>query len=183
MSYDQLGENPQPNRDQHNVLEIQNNNHLSEVLNKYRVVCVDIYADWCGPCKMTAPAYASLAERYTKQGEVILVKYRFENIELAERKTITGIPLFDFYVEGRKVDKVVGGNIDEVEDKLKNIISKVNTQLVQDLSRVNQGSQFTRNSIRNNRNNIPDTTGNGYQPPAPGRGAIPMNAQQYHQYQ
>jgi thioredoxin 1 len=179
-SYDQLGETPEPNRDLHNVLEIQNNAHLAQILSSNRVVCVDVYADWCGPCKMTAPTYASLAERYGKQGEVILVKYRFENIELAERKTITGIPLFNFYVEGNKVDKVIGGDIDEVEQKLKNIISQVNNQAVMDLSKVNQGNQFTRNSIRNNRNNIPDTTGNGYTPPMPGRGNMPPNP--YGQY-
>ena len=52
-------------------------NFEEEVLKSDKVVLVDVYADWCGPCKMMAPVIDEIAEDFgdkIKVGKVILMR-------------------------------------------------------------------------------------------------------------
>jgi thiol-disulfide isomerase/thioredoxin len=42
------------------VPEIQNKEDKQNMLNAFKICLVDVYADWCGPCKLTAPAFTKL---------------------------------------------------------------------------------------------------------------------------
>lgn len=114
-SYSELGSSPEENRDIYSVEEIQNPRHKAQIIGQNRIVCVDIYADWCGPCKQTAPDYANLAKQFNKPGQVSLVK---ENYDRKMSPSVQGVPTFYFYVNGRVVDEVVGADINEVNQKL-----------------------------------------------------------------
>ena len=54
---------------------------------------IDLYADWCGPCRMTAPIMKSLAKEY--DGKIVIYKVDKEK-ELAALFNATSIPLFVF---------------------------------------------------------------------------------------
>ena len=78
-----------------------------EVIQSSIPAVVDFYADWCGPCKMLAPAFAKLAEEYA--GKVKFVKVNVdEEGELAARYGISGIPTLLFFKGGQIADTVVG---------------------------------------------------------------------------
>lgn len=70
-------------------------------------VIVDFYADWCGPCKMMAPAVDQLAATYT--GKAIVAKV---NTDLAPSATrpfnIRGIPTSIVFVDGKEVQRQSG---------------------------------------------------------------------------
>jgi thioredoxin 2 len=70
-------------------------------------VLVDFYADWCGPCKMMAPAFDEIAKR--RQGEVLVAKV---NTDLAQQTTmafqIRGIPTTILFRDGKEVTRQVG---------------------------------------------------------------------------
>lgn len=56
---------------------------------------IDLYADWCGPCRMTAPIMKELAKEYA--GKVIIYKVNVDKEkELAALFNATSIPLFVF---------------------------------------------------------------------------------------
>ena len=56
---------------------------------------VDFYADWCGPCKMVAPALEELSEEY--EGRLVIYKVNTENeLELSSAFGIQSIPTFLF---------------------------------------------------------------------------------------
>ncbi len=159
---EEYGVNPrqtQPPQDQFHVVEIQNIDHRDHIIGTNEVVVIDIYADWCGPCKMTAPTYANMAARYNKPGQVALVKYKYDNMHQSEKGVVTGIPMFNFYVRGRQVDQAIGGNIDDVENKLKAILSNMNygggvQNEIIDVG--SMGPSASRNSIRNSKMNMPE---------------------------
>ncbi|HJR63911.1 MAG TPA: thioredoxin [Gemmatimonadaceae bacterium] len=70
-------------------------------------VLVDFYADWCGPCKVMAPAVDELAG--THQGRALVAKL---NTDLAPRITnslgIRNIPTVIVFVGGKEAARQVG---------------------------------------------------------------------------
>jgi thioredoxin 2 len=64
-------------------------------------VLVDFYADWCGPCKMMAPAVDQLAAKY--QGRALVAKLDTDRAtQTAARFQIRGIPTVVVFAQGRE---------------------------------------------------------------------------------
>lgn len=70
-------------------------------------VLLDLWADWCGPCHMLAPAIDELSNELA--GRVRVAKLNIdENPETAERFGVRGIPTLLILKGGREVDRLVG---------------------------------------------------------------------------
>ena len=70
-------------------------------------VVVDLWATWCGPCKMVAPIISELAADY--DGKIVVGKCDVEeNDELAAQFGVRTIPTILFFKNGEVVDKFVG---------------------------------------------------------------------------
>lgn len=70
-------------------------------------VLVDFYADWCGPCKMMAPAVDQLAASYA--GKAIIAKVNTDLAQEAARPFgIRGIPTTIVFVAGKEVARRSG---------------------------------------------------------------------------
>jgi len=68
---------------------------------------VDFYADWCGPCKVTAPMLDAIA--HAREGEVLVLKVDTDRHPgLSNRFGIRGIPTIIAFRGGREVTRVVG---------------------------------------------------------------------------
>jgi thioredoxin 1 len=78
-----------------------------EVLESQVPVVVDLFATWCGPCRMLTPVLERLAAAY--DGRVKFVKVDVdEEPELASRFDVTGVPTLLIFKGGTLVDQVVG---------------------------------------------------------------------------
>lgn len=70
-------------------------------------VLVDVWAPWCGPCRMMAPAFEQAAK--TLAGEVRLVKVNGDNAPgLMQSYGIQGIPTMLLLKDGKLVNRVSG---------------------------------------------------------------------------
>jgi thioredoxin 1 len=88
------------------TIEINEANFASEVLQSDKSVLVDFWAEWCGPCKMLAPALEEIAR---EQPGVKIAKVNVdENPALAERYGIQSIPTLLYFAGGEVKDKTVG---------------------------------------------------------------------------
>ena len=96
------------------ILKISNDNYSKEVLEyKEKVVLVDFYADWCGPCKMMAPVVEEISEELKDKVKVCKVNVD-ENQNLASQYGIMSIPTLIFIKNG-KLEKTLVGLRDKQE--------------------------------------------------------------------
>ena len=76
-------------------------------VNAAPLAMVDVWATWCGPCKMMGPVVDKIADEY--DGKVLVGKVDAdEEMELAQRFSITSIPTLIFFKNGVEVDRKVG---------------------------------------------------------------------------
>ena len=81
-------------------------NFEKEVYDSEIPVLVDFYADWCGPCKMMAPAVEALAN---EQDEVTVGKLNVDFApELARAYKVMSIPTLILFKNGEAVEKRIG---------------------------------------------------------------------------
>lgn len=100
------------------ALKFTEENFTKEVLQAQKLVVVDFYADWCGPCQMMGPVIEELAEQY--QGVVKIGKLNTdENQELAGKYKIMSIPSILFFKNGEVVEFLNGvTSKEEMEQKI-----------------------------------------------------------------
>ena len=70
-------------------------------------VLVDFYADWCGPCKMMAPAVDEIASTY--QGRALIAKLDTDRAQrISSSFNIRGIPTTIVFKNGREIARQTG---------------------------------------------------------------------------
>ena len=83
-------------------------NFQEEVLNAKEPVLVDMFATWCGPCKMMGPVIEEIAAEY--EGKVKVGKLDIDqDPELTAQYKIMSVPTFLLFKDGEVLDKIIGG--------------------------------------------------------------------------
>ena len=92
------------------VPKITSIHHRADVIKNNRVVVVYHHAEWCGPCKIFAPEFNVLAQKYARSG-IAFVK---EDVDLDFDKpaNITAVPCFHFYLAGQFQEKMTLTGVD-----------------------------------------------------------------------
>ena len=80
---------------------------FAQVTQTGELVLVDLWAPWCGPCRMVAPVLERLAERYAGRVKVVKVNVD-DNPQVARTFDASSIPTLVFLRDGKTVDRVVG---------------------------------------------------------------------------
>ena len=89
------------------MAEIATNSTFDELLQDDKLVIVDFWAVWCGPCRMIAPILDQISEEMADQ--VTVVKCNVDDCEeIAMRYRIMNIPTLLFFKNGEMVDRTVG---------------------------------------------------------------------------
>ena len=88
-------------------IEVTEANWDEDVLNSGLPVLVDFWAEWCGPCKMIAPAVHELALEYG--GRLNVAKLDVDGSPtIALKYGVRSIPSLIFFRDGKPVDQIVG---------------------------------------------------------------------------
>jgi thioredoxin 1 len=94
--------------------------NFEQTINSGKVVLVDFWAQWCGPCRRLAPTVDELATDY--DGKLVVAKMDVdENPNTPNRFSVRGIPTLLLFKGGQVVEQVVGLTD---KDSLKKVIDK-----------------------------------------------------------
>ena len=87
--------------------KIATNTSFDGLLEDSKLVVVDFWATWCGPCRMISPILDELEAEMADQ--ITVVKVNVDDAEdIAARFRIMNIPTLLFFKDGQIVDKTVG---------------------------------------------------------------------------
>ncbi len=101
-------------------IEIDESNFDHVIVNSEIPVIVDFWAPWCGPCKMFAPIYNEVSQKYPLKALFIKINTE-EQQNLGAKYQIRSIPTLIIYKKGKEV-KRVSGALDPL--KLSNLVNE-----------------------------------------------------------
>ena len=82
-------------------------NFEQDVLKASKVVLVDFWAEWCGPCKQLAPVLDELSSELGDQVEIFKVDID-QNTETPTKYGVRGIPTLILFKDGKQIATKVG---------------------------------------------------------------------------
>ena len=89
------------------MAKIATNTNFDELLQEEKLVIVDFWATWCGPCRMLSPLLDEVEAEMEDKVEVVKVNVDDAD-EIAMRFRIMSIPTLLFFKNGQMVDRSVG---------------------------------------------------------------------------
>ena len=89
------------------MAKIATNTSFDELLQSEKLVIVDFWATWCGPCRMLSPLLDEVEAEMEDKIEVVKVNVDDAD-EIAMRFRIMSIPTLLFFKNGQMVDRSVG---------------------------------------------------------------------------
>ena len=89
------------------MAKIATNTSFDGLLESEKLVIVDFWATWCGPCRMLSPLLDEVEEEMADK--IVVVKVNVDDAdEIAMRYRIMSIPTLIFFKNGQMVDRTVG---------------------------------------------------------------------------
>lgn len=89
------------------VKEVNTANFDSVVIKGEKIMVVDFFADWCGPCRKLSPILEEVEQELS--GKVEFGKINTdENIDIAREYQVSGLPTLLLFKNGEVVERMVG---------------------------------------------------------------------------
>ncbi|CZR64771.1 probable thioredoxin [Phialocephala subalpina] len=90
------------------VHNLSSKTEFDSALKDNKVVILDAFATWCGPCKVIAPTVVKFSEEFP---DAHFVKVDVDEVpDVAQELGIRAMPTFIVFKDGEKVKEVVGAN-------------------------------------------------------------------------
>ncbi|KAF5385051.1 hypothetical protein D9615_001003 [Tricholomella constricta] len=86
-----------------------------EIINGADPVVIDFWAEWCGPCRLIAPAFEKISNKKENQGVAFYKVNVDDHSDISQEVGIRAMPTFMVFKNGNKVDELVGASPGGIE--------------------------------------------------------------------
>lgn len=84
-----------------------NDENFAEMISGEKVVLVDFWAEWCGPCRMLGPVIDEIASETA--GDYVIGKLNVDtNSSTSAKFSVRSIPMMVIFKNGKEVDRIMG---------------------------------------------------------------------------
>ena len=103
--------------------EFTDANFQQDVLQSDKVTLIDLWAEWCGPCRLMGPVVEELATEF--QDRAVIGKLNVDdNPETPMEYNVRGIPTFLLFKGGELKEKIVGAQSKKaLQDKIEALLA------------------------------------------------------------
>jgi len=80
---------------------------FDQAVKSHKLVLVDFWAEWCGPCRALTPKLEEIATEMASEVKVIKVNID-ENPQAPSKFNVRSIPMMVLFKDGQSVDQILG---------------------------------------------------------------------------
>lgn len=104
------------------MAKVVTESNFEQIIASSKVVMIDFWASWCGPCRILSPTVDEIASEW--EGRATVAKCNVEDCEdIALKCGIRNIPALLFFKNGVLADRLAGAVPKaEIENKLKSLL-------------------------------------------------------------
>lgn len=112
----QLAEVQKKIKEASNFIHIKSEKDYLECMQDERLVVVDFFATWCGPCVQVGPIYEEMSKKYK---DVLFLKVDVDKLPMiAMQAKVEAMPTFQFYKKGKQLHVIVGADVHQIISKI-----------------------------------------------------------------
>lgn len=86
---------------------VNDSNFAQQVIASEKLVVVDFWATWCGPCRMISPIMDEMAEKFADKADIYKCNVD-DCTDFPANYGVRNIPTILFFKEGKVIDRHVG---------------------------------------------------------------------------
>lgn len=86
---------------------VNNSQFYNKIRKSEKLVVMDFFATWCGPCKMLSPIFESLSNEMSDKVDFAKIDID-RSFEVAEEYKIVSVPTMIIFKNGKEVQRIVG---------------------------------------------------------------------------
>lgn len=86
---------------------LNNSQFYDKVRTSDKLVVVDFFATWCGPCKMLTPIFESISEEMNDRVDFAKIDID-RSLEVAQQHRIASVPTIVIFKNGKEVQRIEG---------------------------------------------------------------------------
>ena len=92
------------------VTEVRSKQELDGLLRAKKMVVIDFFATWCGPCQMIKPEFDKISDEY--RVDTAFVKVDVDKLkDVAQTHNVRAMPTFVIFKGGSEVGRIQGADI------------------------------------------------------------------------
>ena len=95
---------------------------VEKATGENKLLVLDMYTQWCGPCKLMHPKVVQLSETYANDVVFAKLDCNQENKELAKELGVKTVPTFKVFKNGEIVAEVRGAKFEELVKAIENAL-------------------------------------------------------------
>lgn len=106
--------------------DITNDLDFERLLAMFEIVIVDVWAQWCEPCKKIANRYEALGEKYNEfinEKRLVLLKDDIDSDASIHREHIDAVPTFFIYYKTKMYKKISGTEFNDLDGIIEQLIN------------------------------------------------------------